>query len=354
MRPLVRDYLMHLGISVGISLVAAQLVPQISGSMRWVSVPIFAFPFSVFMFLLAHWALPRTRHRSFLVTIARQAGAFLGAVTLAFSTSVWMFVAIANGVSPFDPEYLAKFFTIFLTGGPLVAVGLGFLLALLISAVGQVSRKMGPGVLWHWISGRYHEPSEEPRIFMFLDLKDSTTLAERLGNLEFSALVRDFFADLTGPITQTRGEVSHYIGDEAVLTWTMPRGTKDANCVRCFFLFEDALAARATYYRGRYGLVPEFKAGMHCGLVVATEVGEVKSEIVYHGDVLNTTARIQDATGALGRRLLASETLVQVLGEVPYGLEALGEQRFKGKLESVGVYGIARQPGNSIEPKRGK
>jgi adenylate cyclase len=37
------------------------------------------------------------------------------------------------------------------------------------------------------------------------------------------------------------------------------------------------------------------KAGAHVGRVVATEVGTIKSEIVFHGDVVNTTARVQEA-----------------------------------------------------------
>jgi adenylate cyclase len=74
--------------------------------------------------------------------------------------------------------------------------------------------------------------------------------------------------------------VSLYIGDEAVITWTPKQGIRDSNCVLVFFRMREAVAARAGHYTRRYGLVPEFKAGLHIGPVIATEVGEVKSEIV--------------------------------------------------------------------------
>jgi adenylate cyclase len=38
--------------------------------------------------------------------------------------------------------------------------------------------------------------------------------------------------------------------------------------------------------------VPEFKGALHGGNVVVSEVGKYKSEIAYHGDVLNTTSRM--------------------------------------------------------------
>lgn len=50
----------------------------------------------------------------------------------------------------------------------------------------QVGEKFGPGVPLGFLRGQYHRPKEEDRIFMFLDLKSSTTLAEQLGHLKYS------------------------------------------------------------------------------------------------------------------------------------------------------------------------
>ena len=59
-----------------------------------------------------------------------------------------------------------------------------------------------------------------------------------------------------------------------------------------------------------FGLVPEFKTGIHCGKVIVTSVGKQKREIVYHGDVLNTNSRIEGKCSELNQKLLISEDML--------------------------------------------
>lgn len=300
---------------------------------------LFGLAFGTGFFTMGAFVLPKLRRRSFVLTIIYQAIAFYATIALCFFVCLWPLLAMNEGLGMFEAETWRILAYVF-TSPSLLIPSLGaFLLAVVITMIFQVSRKMGPGVLVNWMTGKYHEPREEERIFMFLDLKDSTTLAEKLGNIPFSSLVRDFFADLSGPLLATRGEVSHYIGDEAVIGWRPDRGLKDDACVRCFFLMEEAIAKRADHYRARYGLVPEFKAGLHIGLVVATEVGEIKSEIVYHGDVLNTTARIIGLCNELGEKLLVSGSLARRLAWP--GKRSLGDHILKGKDHPVEVWALS-------------
>ena len=44
----------------------------------------------------------------------------------------------------------------------------------------EFSQSIGPGTLHNFFLGKYHHPVEEQRIFMFLDMKSSTTIAEKL------------------------------------------------------------------------------------------------------------------------------------------------------------------------------
>jgi adenylate cyclase len=194
--------------------------------------------------------------------------------------------------------------------------------------------------LYNWMTGKYHDPKEETRFFMFLDIKDSTTLAEQLGNLKFSAMVRDFFEDMSKPCFATKAEVSHYIGDEAVISWLPKNGIRQANYLRFYFLVAAQIEARSDHYKAKYGHVPEFKAGLHVGAVVATEVGESKSEIVFHGDVMNTTARITGLCSALAHDFLISAEAVTTLASKDYELTDFGEQKLKGKEASVQVFGV--------------
>jgi adenylate cyclase len=301
---------------------------------------VFGVPFGAF-FGFAGPLFRKARHRSFALTLVLQGCATLLILVGAFVFSLWPYIALHESLGLFDSKMLQILAHILGRGYAAASLMGAFLLTIVFSCISQVSRKLGPGVLWNWVTGKYHEPREEERIFMFLDIKDSTMLGERLGNLKFSALVRDFFSDLTRPLIECKGEVSHYIGDEAVLTWTPPRGLARANCLRFFFSLKEEIRSKSAHYEGKYGVVPSFKAGVHIGPVVATEVGQLKSEIVYHGDVLNTASRLQSHCNVTRDDLLVSGDLMARL-QLPEGWHAhsLGSVLFKGKEHEVKVFGV--------------
>jgi adenylate cyclase len=178
---------------------------------------------------------------------------------------------------------------------------------------------------------------------MFLDMKGSTTHAERLGPLTYCRLVQDCFNDLTDAALAHEVEIYQYAGDEAILTWRVPNGLKDANCVAVFFQFDEALRDKADYYRARYGIVPEFKAGVNLGTVTAAEIGVLKRDIAYFSDVLNTAARIQSKCNEFDRRLLISGALRSALASVPRlpAMERIGDIALKGKELPVEIYAVA-------------
>ena len=61
------------------------------------------------------------------------------------------------------------------------------LMSFIISFVVQVNRMLGRGTLLALLLGRYRRPVSEDRIFMFLDLRNSTSMTERLGDAGFNA-----------------------------------------------------------------------------------------------------------------------------------------------------------------------
>ncbi len=213
----------------------------------------------------------------------------------------------------------------------------------IISFVRMVSQKFGPGILWKMFIGKYRNPREELRVFMFLDLRSSTTIAEKLGHIKFSRLIQDCFADLTPVIKKHAVEIYQYVGDEAVMSWPLESGLEDNNCIHCYFDYMEILASKSDHYEKTYGLRPFFKAGVHLGKVIVAEVGLIKREIAYHGDVLNTTARIQGMCNAYEEQLLVSDHLVQSL--YPDDLlqsKRMGEELLKGKKTAVTVHAVSR------------
>jgi len=215
------------------------------------------------------------------------------------------------------------------------------LFSILVNFVLQVSRKFGPGNLSKLITGTYQNPQEEKRIFLFLDLKGSTTIAERLGHRAYSRLLRDCYHDLTDIVLAYRSEIYQYVGDEVVLSWRVREGLDDLNCLKTFFAFEKKLREREGFYVAGYGTRPEFKGGMDMGTVTAAEVGDIKREIAYHGDVLNTASRIQGQCKVFNKSLLVSERLARNLTRMNgFTKDLVGELELRGKENAVGVYSI--------------
>ncbi len=208
-----------------------------------------------------------------------------------------------------------------------------------VTFVYQMIQKMGRKVFWRFVTGKYHHPREEDRIFMFLDLKSSTSIAEKIGHKLFSGLISDCYHDLTRPLLETQGEVYQYVGDQVVLTWPTAKGILKANCVRCFYLFEEQIKERKAYYIEKYGMVPSFKAGMHCGRVMTTQVGDLKSELVYHGDVVNTASRLEAECNRMEQKLLLSMDLYQLLrSQNTYHYAYLEPIHLRGKKQGLPVY----------------
>lgn len=198
--------------------------------------------------------------------------------------------------------------------------------------------KYGPGVIWHLITGKYHKPKHENRIIMFLDMKGSTTIAEQLGEQKFFNLINDFIGDATDRILWTKGEIYQYIGDEIVVTWKLKNGLENNNFMRCFFGIKKVIESRREYYKEQYGLVPEFKAGIHEGLCMVGELGVLKKEISFYGDLINSTARIQGLCNEKNAELLVSDALLNLVRDKGfYTIERLGSVSLKGRVSTIEI-----------------
>lgn len=222
-----------------------------------------------------------------------------------------------------------------------VDAGFSLLIIALFNAFHAIQELLGPRELVNFLSGRYHTPREERRILLFLDMVNSTALAERLGDRRFHALLNDFCADLTGPIADHGGEIHSYVGDEIVASWRETRGLRHGACLRAVFEGRRALSAQAERYRRKHGVAPEFRAGLHAGDVVAGEMGSLKKEIVLVGDAVNTTARIEQACREFERRTMVSGPLLEQL-TLPEDLHAeyLGDVVLRGRQAPLSLYAV--------------
>jgi adenylate cyclase len=207
----------------------------------------------------------------------------------------------------------------------------------------EVSESIGPGVLSNFFLGKNHRPVEEERIFMFLDMKSSTEIAEKLGHVSYFEMLKEYFSDLSGPVTEYYGEIYQYAGDEMIVSWKLKNGLKNNNCIRCFFEMKAALNGQAEKYKEKFGLLPGFKAGFHYGRVTTGEIGVLKKEIIFTGDVLNTTARIQGLCNSFNVDLLISGDLLKKLDpDTLFQTRSLGENQLRGRGEKIEIFAVTR------------
>jgi adenylate cyclase len=203
----------------------------------------------------------------------------------------------------------------------------------------QVNLMLGEGNLTKLLTAKLYIPHEEERIFMFLDLQSSTSIAEKLGHIKYSQLIQDCFYDL-GVVDEYEAEIYQYVGDEAVLTWELNKGLNKDQCLNSYFAFIETLERKKDYYLKKYDTAPSFKAALNCGRVTATEVGRYKKEIAYHGDTLNTAARILAKCNEFNEMILISENLRRLVKSSHFEFKLIGDVPLRGKTETVEIFAV--------------
>ncbi|MCF0222648.1 MAG: adenylate/guanylate cyclase domain-containing protein [Fibrobacter sp.] len=213
----------------------------------------------------------------------------------------------------------------------------------LITFIRSVHKKFGSRVFVNTILGKYQDPKEEDLVFMFMDLKNSTTICEELGNIKYSSFIKDYYKLLSNCCEENHGEIYQIAGDGVFLTWKTSACRHKARPLDCFFDFKEALFHTQKKFQRRYGVSPDFKAAIHCGKVISAEVGNFGSEMAYHGDVLNTTSRIHSLCAKLGQDFLISEDFFAKLPlPLPHKFicSKAGSFELRGKKNAILIFSL--------------
>lgn len=290
-----------------------------------------------FWFMELFWS---HKWKSLLLKLPILISIFIKAIIFLFI--IIIFTGIISLVSGyFEGKQIEEFFSTRFDNDSIILYIYVLHLFLFLSFYVQLKQFFGQDTLFNFLLGKYRKPIKEHRIFMFLDMKSSTTLAEKLGLESYYELLSDFFNDITDPVYLTDAEVYQYVGDEVVFTWKTDKGINNQNCLNLFFRIKKKVESREPYYLQKYGEIPRFKAAIHLGDVISAQIGEVKRELIYNGDVLNTTARIQEQCNVFGQELIVSGRLLKRMNlEDNYISNKLDELRLRGKESLVHLFSI--------------
>ena len=202
----------------------------------------------------------------------------------------------------------------------------------------EVNERYSPGVFIDIMLGKYLRPREENRIIIFIDLRNSTPIAEKIGNNYFE-FIRDFIFCISAGIMEHDGRIYQYVGDEIVAWW--PSSKENARkAIDSLIESRKILNTNTDVFMRNYDIVPEYKAGIHAGLVTVGQVGISKKELVMSGNTINTASRIRSACTDLNQKFLVSKDIIDLLEMKDWQTESMGEADLKGKNENIELFAL--------------
>ena len=333
-----------LGLVTGIAAGAVVIKPPLAGALFGALSAVTDFVTGMAMIGALEIFVPRTAFgrrllaQPFLVVVLGKVVAYLAIVGLVIGGRLGPQVAVLVASAELAPQLAAQVASGFPRDLMIVIASLVTFLLVLLRHAAQI---VGERSFRDIIRGRYHRPRAEERFFLFVDVVGSTPVAERMGPLAVHRYLDRVFQVASDPVDAHHGEVHQYVGDEMVVTWTVTDGRAEARPLACLFAIEAALAAEASAFERAFGTVPKIRAALHAGEVVTGEIGGSRRAIVFHGDVMNTTSRIENATRSLGRNFLVSEdALARMEGAARYAPEDLWPLQLRGREAAIRVYAV--------------
>ncbi|MCW3111198.1 MAG: adenylate/guanylate cyclase protein [Segetibacter sp.] len=213
------------------------------------------------------------------------------------------------------------------------------ILFVLTQLIIEVNEKYAPGVFMDILLGKYLEPKIERRIVMFIDLKDSTPIAEKLGHQQYFKFIREFIYQISNALIEHGGSIYQYVGDEVVVSWLFEK-KNTRKCMEALIEARKNLQMRGEYFRRKFGFIPEFRVGVHLGDVTVGEIGVIKKDIAMSGDTMNTTARIRSACSELNQKYIVSKDFKENVDLKEWQTESLGLIELKGKNQGVELFSL--------------
>jgi adenylate cyclase len=214
------------------------------------------------------------------------------------------------------------------------------ILFVLTQLIIEVNEKYSPGVFRDIMLGKYLEPKVEKRIVMFIDLKDSTPIAEKLGHHLYFKFIREFIYQISNALIEYGGSIYQYVGDEIVVSWMFePKNTRKS--MDALIAARKNLQKNSELFRRKYeGIIPEFRVGIHLGDVTVGEIGVIKKDIAMSGDTMNTTARIRSACSELNQKFVVSADFMENIDLKTWQSESLGMVELKGKEKGIELFAL--------------
>jgi adenylate cyclase len=267
-------------------------------------------------------------------SIIMVAAAFLLNYILHF-TYIWLIEK-----EPLTTELGQSYYNIFQTSLFMSQMFRWLIIFLFTILIIEVNEKYSPGVFFDILAGRYITPKNEKRTVMFIDLVDSTAIAENLGHKKYFRFIRDFIYFISVALLENDGQIYQYVGDEVVVSWVVKKPNANRKCLQALLDCKRILQRNKNYFKKQYGVIPEFRAGIHTGEVTIGEIGVIKKDLAMSGDTMNTAARLRSATSELDEKVIISKDFAAQTNLKNWNAVNLGQIDLKGKESAMELFAL--------------
>lgn len=197
---------------------------------------------------------------------------------------------------------------------------------------------IGIETLFHLTVGTYHRPVLQEKVLVFLDINNSTGLAERLGAVQTKSLVGKFLFDVSKPITDHGGDIYLYKGDGLIALWDWREAVRNNRILRAIEAVFAMIRREQREYLAQFGVVPSFRIGVHGGEVVVSEQGDTKRAIGVYGSTINIAARMEEAAKAHNVACVLSGDVAEALRDDDKRLLPLGHEKVRGIAAEIPIF----------------
>ena len=197
---------------------------------------------------------------------------------------------------------------------------------------------IGIETLFHLTIGTYHRPVIQEKVLVFLDINDSTRLAEELGPVRTKSLVGKFLFDISKPITDHGGEIYLYKGDGVIALWDWHEAIRDNRILRVIDAIFATIGREQAGFLEQFGVVPSFRIGIHGGEVVVSEQGDTKRAIGVYGSTINIAARMEEAAKVHNVSCVVSGDVAEALCERNGRRLPIGHEKVRGIYAEISIF----------------
>jgi len=180
---------------------------------------------------------------------------------------------------------------------------------------------------------------------LFSDIRNFTTISERLGPQAVVEMLNTYLAQACEPILAQGGTVDKFIGDAVMAVFGSPVLYPDhaRRALRAALGLAQKAQAFRTWMQQRFGDydLPDFAIGIgiHTGEAIVGNIGSPKRlEFTAIGDTVNTASRLEGLTKELGWTIVASRSTIEAAAGVTSGRQ--DTRTVKGRQEPIEVFEV--------------